>query len=289
MYEDGRSYWSDSQVRHIIRDERYTGVLVSLKYKRPAVGSKKQIKQPESEWIRIPGAHEAIVTAEQFALANSKIRRNKKNSVRAVDPNRSPLSGKIFCGHCGLAMRWQNTIRPAHYCSSVKLNKGRGCFDGKVYYDDLSEAVLVAIQTEARKAYNARKSRSQAARSASSDKDAIFEERKRVTAHIGFLERRSVSLYEDFADGKLGKNDYLAAKAACADELSGAEARIAELTVMLDSFAEKAEPSGDEPLLWRILNSDELTDELLSLVERIIVYDPSRVEVRFAFADSNIA
>jgi len=80
---------------------------------------------------------------------------------------------------------------------------------------------------------------------------------------------------------------FLTAKAACVAELSGAKTRAAELNTRLDCSAEKAEFSRDEPLLQCVLDADNITDEVLSLVDCVMVYAPERVEIRLAFNDTN--
>lgn len=287
--EDGQTYWSSTQVLRIVRDERYTGTLICFKSKREKLGSRKQVKQPESEWLRIPNTHEAIVTAEQFAQANAGLRRNNYSAQRGIQPNRSPFTGKIICGHCNRAMRQQNSSQSYHYCTGVKLNKGKGCFEGKVYYAHLKEVVLAAVKLETQKAFDAQHRRKLAVGTPKSDRADLISERKRLTSQIAFLERRSVSLYEEFADGKLGREDYRSAKASLADELTATQARISALTALLEQLAEVTPVQDNEPLLRRVLEANEVTEEVLSLVDCIVVYDPEHIEIRFAFADGNKA
>lgn len=287
MDSDGRTYWSNSQVLKILRDERYTGVLVCFKTRRMVPGNRKQTKQPESEWLRVPNAHEAIVTAEKFAEVNAKLRRNKR-TPRSIDPNRSVFTGKIICGHCGRAMRNQISKRPYHYCTGVKLKKGKGCFDGKVYIDDLAEAVLSAVTAEARKVIEVRENRSRNAQNKKSpSKDIASVELKKLYAHIALLEHRGISLYEDFACGKLDEESYLAFKAASNTELENAKKRIDELHCQCaDSGA--SDSAANESLLQRALTATEITGEVFSLIEQIIVFDNERIEIRFAFGDTNV-
>jgi DNA invertase Pin-like site-specific DNA recombinase len=56
-------------IRKILSDERYIGTYVAGKTKSLDVGSKKRLAVPESEWVKIPGHHEAIVSAALFAAA----------------------------------------------------------------------------------------------------------------------------------------------------------------------------------------------------------------------------
>jgi DNA invertase Pin-like site-specific DNA recombinase len=68
-----RIYWTGSSVLKIIRDERYTGVMVGSKARKANPGSRKTVALPESEWIRVPGAHEAIVSAAMYREANEAV------------------------------------------------------------------------------------------------------------------------------------------------------------------------------------------------------------------------
>ena len=148
--------------------------------------------------------------------------------------------------------------------------------------------VLSAVKAEAGKVIDRRKKRGQKARRGLSEKAAVSEEIKRLTTRRGLLERRGVALYEDYADGKLGKDGYIEAKAACAAELSDIETRSAELSFRLEGFTEQTEPPSDEPLLRRVLDAEDATDEVLSLVDRVTVYNAERIEIRFAFGDTNV-
>jgi len=286
--EDGRTYWSSSQIHRMIHEELYTGTLVCFKAERVTVGSKSNRKIPRSEWLRIPNTHEAIVSTELFAEANAKLRKNKKHSPRSIDPNRSPLTGKIKCGYCGHTLKFLNHKRPIFTCTGAKLKIGKGCFNGKVYCDELNEVVLSAVQTEARKVYDSRQKRLQMAQSVQADRDAVQSEQKRLTAQITLLERRAISLYEDFADGKLDKDSYISAKGACSREIENAMVSVAELESRLEITHVKSYVSDDEPLLLRVLEAQEISEEVLALVDCITVYDPTRIEVRLTFGDTNI-
>lgn len=288
--EEGRTYWGNTQVLRIIREELYTGTLVCFKYKRTVVGNRRQVKVPESDWLRISNTHEAIVTFEKFAEANAQLRKNNYKSNRGIDPNRSPFTGKIICGHCGRAMRIQKAKRPYHYCTGVKLNKDKGCFDGKVYIDDLTEAVLTAVNIEAKKVLDARNNRRSAVQNPkSSAVNNATDELKRLSAHSALLEHRGISLYEEFADGKLDKASYLSAKAANNTELKKTKNRMEELRCQcLEVTTEKREDDiAEESLLQRVQNETELTSEILSLIEQIKVFDNEHIEIRFAFGDTN--
>ena len=70
-------------------------------YQKGYIGSTKMVKRDESEWIKIPNHHPAIVSEELFKKAN-QMRRTFKQ------PNKQqrsyPLRSKVMCGCCKHAM-----------------------------------------------------------------------------------------------------------------------------------------------------------------------------------------
>jgi len=277
--------WSEVTIRRIITDERYTGVLIYGKTRIKTVGGKKVTYLPESEWIKIPGTHEAIVSEDVYIKAKSCIRRHKKMNSQGT---RVPFIGKLKCGCCGHALRFYPSKNSYFKCQGPSLNYGMGCSDGKLYLDDLNAAVLAAVKTEVGKVFDTRRNLTEAALHSHSDRDVLLAELKKLATQISLLERREVELYEGFTDGKFDKDRYLTAKVACAAELSDAKARTAELNAHLDCFAEETETPNKEPLLRRVLDAEDVTGEVLSLIDCIMMYDPERIEVTFASGDTNI-
>lgn len=280
----GGGVWSDKNVRTILTDERYTGVQVSGKTRKPKPGSRSTSRLPESEWIKVPGAHEAIVSDDVFAQANAGITRFKIGSA----PKQSTLfAGKIRCGSCGRALKYISSDNPSYYCNGVRLNIGAGCFDGRFYVEDLKEIVLDELKIEAAKAYDKLAKRKQQGRGLSV-RETIETELKQIKARLELLDRRGFSLYEDFAEGRIDKDSFRSAQDSSSKEQADLEKRTAALMAQLSNITDTPEPSGDEPRLERVLKADDLTDEMLALVDCVVVYDTERIEIRFSFGDTNV-
>jgi hypothetical protein len=280
-------YWDDKNVRTILRDERYTGVQVSGKTRKPKPGSRNTRPLPESEWIKVAGAHEAIVPEDVFARANAGTVRYKNSG--SAPKQRILFAGKTRCGHCGRALKYRAGANAHHYCAGAGLNTGAGCFDGNLYVNELKGIVLAAVKTEAKKVLDGRKRLRQTAKREPAAKEAAISELKQLAAQIGFLERRGVALYEEYADGKLDRDGYLTEKTKHAAEPERAEARAGELNGRIAACAGKADAPADEPLLRSVPGATDVTDGILSLVDCVTVYDPGRIEIKFAFGDTNIA
>lgn len=54
--------WSATTIIRILQDETYTGTLVQGRQGTSNYKIKQMEQKPESEWIRIPDAHEALIT-----------------------------------------------------------------------------------------------------------------------------------------------------------------------------------------------------------------------------------
>jgi len=194
-----------------------------------------------------------------------------------------------------------HTKNSYHLCSSVKLNTGQGCYNGKVYVSDLSDILLVAVRLEAQKVLdlhenqkcqhqhrNNQKHQHQKRTNANdpSERDVISSKLKKLAANATLLEQHGISLYEEFADGKVDRDAYVAAKTMNSIDLEAIQSRIAELGQRFSEIDanNNAQPSiADESILHRVLITTEVTTEVMSLVDRIIVYDNEHIEVQFAF------
>ena len=319
-----KAFWNYGQILRMLKDERYTGTLVSHKYKVISPGSKKRKRLEEHEWVKVPNAHKAIISAEQFAKGQSNLRTinrggsnnnsisNKvisNNAPQSISANRSPFIGKVICGHCKRVMAHYKTINAYHLCPSIKMNTGLGCYDGNVYVNDLSVILLAAVKLEAqsildlhehpkhqalqqyKKLYdNQSQGYTQIYGSpAKYEKEYISSEFKKLTANVTLLEQRSMSLYEEFAEGKVDKDAYVTAKAKNSTDLEAAQNRIAELNQRLaeiEATSTAQSNIANDSVLHRVLAATEVTAEVMSLVDRIIVYDNERIEVQLAFGDS---
>ena len=240
--------------------------------------------------MKVPDAHEAIISAEQFS--NVRVNRRKKvcrNGKKDSNVSRFPFTGKIICGHCRRSMTVRDCIRPCYFCLSVTLNTEQGCYEGKVYIDDLEKVALSAIRLEAQKALALQfGKRLQLQKHGSSEKDSTSAELKTLTAKVPILENRSITLYEEFADGKIDKETYVANKIANNKILEEMQDRIIKLTEQLAEIGNNTsvfESTEDEPILQRVLNATEMTSEVMSLIDRIIVYDNEHIEIQFSFGD----
>ena len=89
----------------------------------------------ESQWIKIPNHHPAIVSDEIFGIvqnifaekAAQKKNRTPTKQKRYSKYLDSPIKGKIFCGCCGRVMTLIPTKNPAYHCTFTRSAQDAGC------------------------------------------------------------------------------------------------------------------------------------------------------------------
>ena len=93
--------WAYATVKVILHNEMYLGNLVMNHSGHRSYKDKTRIRKPESEWIRIEGAHEAIITPEVWEA----VQKINENAARRAENNKAPteklFSEKLVCAGCG--------------------------------------------------------------------------------------------------------------------------------------------------------------------------------------------
>ncbi len=140
--------WSAKAVNRIIENEVYIGNTlqgksITLNYK-----NKKQIEKEKEEWIRVEDTHEAIISKEIFAIANTMLKRDLNNS-RGKDKI-DIFAGMLFCKECGSSLirrtvKYKEREEVFYICS--KYNKEKSCKRHSIKEETLIKAVSKIIKT----------------------------------------------------------------------------------------------------------------------------------------------
>lgn len=191
--------WSAVAVKRILENEDYIGTLVQGKQEKVNYKVKKSVKKPREEWTRAPGAHEAVISKEDFGIVQELLRidtRAAKGKEKA-----HIYAGILFCGDCGEPMmrrvdRYQGQERVSFICSTK--NKGGGCSRHTVLEEDLNRLVLAAL----------------------SGQISLFMDQSNVLAQIGRMKMNfeEVASFERELERLRKEQDKYAALGACLDE-----------------------------------------------------------------------
>lgn len=118
----GKSLWSSTTIRSILRREMYTGIYYTQTYYHKKVGPKKEVRIPrdKSEWILMTSP--AITTKEQLREACNLMdkKRTYKTWKRTIDVYL--LQGLLVCGNCGRKVSVVTTKKVNKYYACVSRN-----------------------------------------------------------------------------------------------------------------------------------------------------------------------
>lgn len=95
--------WSNNTIIRMLKNEKYTGDVIFQKTYRGPHFKQRTNKHGERDQFYYANHHEAIITKDDFALAQElmKQHRKEKNITSYTTNKRYALSGKIICGECG--------------------------------------------------------------------------------------------------------------------------------------------------------------------------------------------
>ncbi|MCM1125754.1 MAG: recombinase family protein [Lachnospiraceae bacterium] len=269
--------WLPTTLQQILRNETYTGVLLSGAYKNGPLGSGKRVFVPEDERVRVENAHPPIIDKDTFREVQERMGTKKYGEEKQF-----LLKGLVRCGECGrLMVRDKKRFR----CGYQKFADHRNV--ESIPEAELEGIVWKAVEIQLRLL---------------EEKEAVFqrekelceEKRKKLLPEIkrkrmqAEKKREEIKqLYHQYRQGKLGKAEYLARKRwegnlaeEMETELAGMEAeeegllkRVEEIETDSVSIVEWLGCRGDRRKL------------LQCLIESVNVYVGKEIEMQWRFIE----
>lgn len=289
--KSSKALWSHVAVRRILKNEMYTGTMVQGKYTTPNYKTKRLICKKESEWVRVEGTHEAIISRPQFDLVQQLLREDTRAGMEETAVH--PFCGRIFCGDCG-ASEVRKTVNSGgkqyvyYVCSDNKTDR-TVCSKHSIREDILNEAVLTTIQRQIEVILDMDRAMQQI-EALSWEKAEI----RKIDANIEYqnqvIEKNNalrLGIYEDLQSGILSKDEFLALKSEFTARIEEAKQRTEQLTCDKSSIQHGlSKKQGWLAGFREYENISEISRVVIvNLVERVNVYEGSEVEVVFRHRD----
>lgn len=286
---NGKAKWFPVSVIRILKNEIYIGVTTQGKVTTPSYKIKRLVEKPESEWDRVEGTHEPIITQDIFDAVQALMLRDTRISPSAEKVYL--FSGFLCCADCKLNMtRRVNKVNGKTYayyaCAGYKRKSG--CTSHNISESLLYSSVLSAIQHQCRLVVDMERLLKYA-RELPDDPNSMqrFEiQLAKLDDEIRRNQEMKLKLLENLNQEILTKEEYLELSAIYDQRIR--ESRQAKLNVE----AEKAGLAG-LPLEGEWLSTfkkyqtfTELDRVMLAeLVETIEIHENKSITIRFKFAD----
>ena len=282
-----KAVWSHVSVRRILKNEIYLGVMIQGKRTTPNYKTKTVVTKAESEWLRVEGTHEAIISVRDFELVQELLRDD--THCRAGDVTVPVYAGRIYCGDCG-ATAVRKTVsyagkRYVYYVCNANKHDKTVCSRHSIREDILGQVIYQTVRHQIDLLLDVDKALRQF-ENLSWEKhklkqlDASIEIQEEVVRKNNTLR---LGIYEDLRAGLLDRSEYESLKKELAERIAEATAAIEKLNKekreILDGVSKQQ--SWIEQFR-QYENVTELTRPMvIHLIERINIFDDSNIEIVF--------
>lgn len=263
--------WQRSTLARLLQDERYTGTYIIGKRRRVEVGSNHVRMKDESEWVKIPNHHPAIVTKELFDKTQKAMRREKcpKKQIHLY-----PLRDKVYCGNCLHRLARVGNMTFRFVCRHSQADSNAPCHGLRVDETELESVIYEILKRQAQILLDM------------GDVDvsgmkALSSKRTGNGQQIGEMQEQKRKLFEQMILGELSEQEYRDKKAALDAELVRLQETQAALSTKLaQQQADEKTKKANKVLAQKVVDMGNLSSELVdALIERVYVYPGQNVEI----------
>jgi len=283
------SKWTPVAVGRILQNEVYTGTLIQGVTSTPNYKVRKRITKSESDWVRTENSHDAIISAEDYALVKSLLKQDTR--IKPGGTEVYLFSGLLYCGDCKRSLV-RKPVKNSNYsyyvCSTYKRNKDE-CRSHNISERLVCDTVLEVLKHHLLRCAEIDRLMSCIEGMPMRRAEALKLQKQieLKQAELEKISHRKVRLYEDYADGVMDKAEYERFKQVFDRQHSEAKTGVTSLENELSKTV-----SGDNKrVLWIEHFKKHHTMEYLTrpavseLIERIEVYEGKRLEVKIRYRD----
>ena len=297
--------WCPSTIRGILQNRAYIGEMICGKSETALYkGLKKRLTEKDN-WIVVSDAHPPIVSVSDFEAVERQMREDSAHRETAMEWSADIragmidlFAGKIFCADCGKRMYYKRqricgcknvTFRGVYDCSTHVRRGHATCFNHFIRQDALNEKVFNAIRDQLQVALDYE--RLLLAMRGGAGEASVREKHKAAVASVKLrlnaLKKKRAGLYESYVEGILNEEEYAFAKQTYEEQYEALNRLLDEAVERRERFLASISPDNKWLTMMRgAAGMTGLTQELVdAMIEKVLVYGGSRIEVVFNYND----
>ena len=278
--------WSEQMIDRMLKRREYCGAVVNFKTKTPSFKSRKQVHNPQEEWVIFEEVHERIVPQETWDLVQ-KLRSTKRRPSVHMEEGANPLTGLLWCSDCGKKLFHHRTRKGKlnRYCCSTYNARNRSfkddiCSLHHISVKAVQEIILEAIKKTASFVRDYEDEFVKMLRENATIKqcETIKSHNKQINKcnrRITELDKLFGSLYEDKVKGVLTEERFIQMSKSYEEEQAEQKAKLELLQNEINDYQQANDNiSHFIKLVKRHTHFEELTTPLLNeFVDKVIVHE----------------
>lgn len=299
--------WNRHVLSDILRNIVYLGHLAQGKSSSKLYGGIAFHRTPEEEWDIVYDTHEPIVEESLFRAvqeinsARSTAYLETYGKYASLPKGENPYGRRLVCADCGTILKlYRNIYRGGekacftYICPTYEDHREMGCKSKKsIRSTILDEAVLVTLRKQMELFSDAHKVLERLLQEKSHLPQSSMENGELDALERQLNRKRTLftSLYTDYRDGTLTKEEFIFARGKYQTELDALEQRLAELRGVSEK-AERYVPNAERwaALFERYRSAETVTKELVeTFIVQVCVGADDSVSIKLSFEDEYAA
>jgi len=269
-------FWSDTMVWAVLKNECYTGKLISKNFVPPEQGMFKTNKRAKEDWIVVPGAQEAIVSEDVFKQAHDALKRRKSGNLAD-----NVFISKVRCAVCGHTMKRSRKYSPVFKCGTMRFTNHYSCTAQAVPQADIELVVLESLKVYIDTTIAHEELKLEALRKTKDTKTTlegrIMAERKAVKT----LENSITKIFTSMVSGDMSTEAFLGKKEVINTSIARKNAIIEKLETRLAALTTGKAASEEVVARLYAYRSLEVLDKDVvdCLISRILIHGDRDIEI----------
>lgn len=270
--------WYGSKIKVIIRDERYTGKMVSHRTKSVRVGSKDRVSVPKEEWIVVENTHEAIVSDEIYGKANEAM---TKRMLRPGLKGKLQRKNLFTCPYCHHKLQFcgGKDNRKYLFCGYGKLGNDSECSGIHIEVRDIEEKVIQSMNMIGNVFLDSRKFKKRKSVSENSNEAKKTDWNKKLAA----AREHKRKMYMKYSSGEMSRETFILQSQTCDENIQKYSQKVEQYELLISEVnSEKKQTKKNETMVREIYLMDEFDlDKLHQVLDAIYVDQHGNVELSF--------